>query len=92
MKRRAGVVQLIYHMYANGKGLRAISNHLNKAGYSTKRNRHFSINGVAQILDNVVYNGKISWLKVKNWDTKRRKGKNPNPILVEGKHEAIIFG
>lgn len=35
----------------------------------------YPINGVAQILDNVVYNGKISWLKVKNWDTKRRKGK-----------------
>jgi site-specific DNA recombinase len=29
-------------------------------------------------------------LKVENWDTKRRKGKNPNPILVQGKHEAII--
>lgn len=77
-------------MYANGKGLRAISNNLNKVGYRTKRNRHFSINGVAQILDNVVYNGKISWLKVKNRDTKRRKWKNPNPILVEGKHKAII--
>lgn len=89
-EEEAKIIQLIYHMYANGKGLRAISNYLNKAGFRTKRNRHFSINGVAQILDNVVYNGKISWLKVENWDTKRRKGKNPNPILVEGKHEAII--
>lgn len=89
-EKEAEVVQLIYHMYANGKGLRAISNHLNKAGYKTKRNRYFSINGVAQILDNVIYNGKISWLKFENWDSKRRKGKNPNPILVEGKHEPII--
>ncbi|MHA6250317.1 recombinase family protein [Oceanobacillus sp. CAU 1775] len=89
-EKEAEVVQLIYHMYANGKGLRAISNHLNKAGYRTKRNRYFSINGVAQILDNVIYNGKISWLKFENWDSKRRKGKNPNPILVEGKHEPII--
>ncbi|WP_238343484.1 recombinase family protein [Gracilibacillus saliphilus] len=56
MKRKQKVVQLIYHMYTDGKGLRAISNHLNKAGYMTKR----------------------------------RKGKNPNPILVERKHEAII--
>lgn len=77
-------------MYADGKGLRAISNYLNKVGYKTKRDRHFSTNGVATILDNVIYNGKISWLKVENWDTKRRKGKNPNPIFVEGKHEAII--
>ncbi|WP_206207675.1 recombinase family protein [Virgibacillus indicus] len=86
----AEVVKLIYHMYADGKGLRAISNHLNRAGYKTKRNRQFSINGVAQILDNVIYSGKISWLKVENWDTKRRRGKNPNPIVVDGKHEAII--
>jgi site-specific DNA recombinase len=89
-EREAEVVQLIFQMYANGKGLRAISNHLNKAGYKTKRNRYFSINGVAQILDNVIYIGKISWLKFENWDSKRRKGKNPNPILVEGKHESII--
>jgi site-specific DNA recombinase len=86
----AELVQLIYQMYADGKGLRAISNHLNKSGYKTKRNKHFSINGVAQILDNVVYNGKISWLKVENWETKRRKGKNLNPIVVEGKHQAIV--
>src|SRR5699024_2476879 len=89
-EKEAEVVQLIFRMYANGKGLRAISNHLNKAGYKTKRNRYFSINGVSQILDNVIYNGKISWLKFENWDSKRRKGKNPNPILVEGKHEPII--
>ncbi|WP_146553785.1 recombinase family protein [Rummeliibacillus sp. SL167] len=89
-EKEAEVVQLIFHMYANGKGLRAISNHLNKAGYKTKRNRYFSINGVAQILDNVIYIGKISWLKFENWDSKRRKGKKPNPILVEGKHEPII--
>ena len=88
--KEAEVVKLIYKLYAQGKGLRAISNYLNKAGYKTKRNRHFSINGVAQILDNVIYNGKISWLKFENWDTKRRKGKNPNPIVVDGKHEAII--
>lgn len=86
----ARIVQLIFESYLSGKGLKAIANLLNKAGYRTKRNRFFSINGVAQILDNPVYNGKISWLKVENWDTKRRKGKNPNPILVEGKHQAII--
>ncbi|MFD1637627.1 recombinase family protein [Evansella tamaricis] len=89
-QKEAEIVQLIYQLYANGKGLKAIANHLNKAGYRTKRNRHFSINGVATILDNVIYNGKISWLKVENWDTKRRRGKNPNPILVEGQHKAIV--
>lgn len=89
-QNEAKIVQLIYQLYANGKGLKAIANHLNKVGYRTKRNRLFSINGIAQILDNTTYNGKISWLKVENWDSKRRRGKNPNPILVKGQHEAII--
>ncbi|WP_246483862.1 recombinase family protein [Heyndrickxia vini] len=39
---------------------------------------------------NPIYNGKIRWLQIENWDKKRRRGKNPNPILVAGKHEAII--
>ncbi|GAE47831.1 recombinase family protein [Mesobacillus boroniphilus] len=86
----AKIVQHIFQLYADGKGLKAITNHLNKAGYRTKRNRHFSINGIATILDNHIYIGKIRWLKVENWDKKRRRGKNPNPILVDGKHEAII--
>ncbi len=86
----AQLVTYIFNMYAEGKGLKAIANHLNKSGYRTKRNKHFSINGIATILDNHVYNGKIRWLQVENWDTKRRKGKNPNPILVKGKHTAII--
>lgn len=89
-EQEAKVVQLIYEQYLSGKGLKAIANLLNKTGHRTKRNCLFSINGVAQILDNPVYNGKISWLKVEDWDTKRRIGKKPNPILVEGKHRAII--
>ncbi|MFD2215335.1 recombinase family protein [Metabacillus endolithicus] len=89
-KEEAKVVKLIYTLYSQGKGLKAIANQLNKNGYRTKRDRHFSINGMATILDNPVYNGKISWLKVENWDKKRRRGRNDNPILVEGQHEAII--
>ncbi len=89
-KEEAEVVKQIFTLYAQGKGLKAIANQLNKNGYRTKRDRHFSINGVATILDNPVYNGKISWLKVENWEKKRRRGRNDNPILVEGQHEAII--
>ncbi|WP_440897433.1 recombinase family protein [Amphibacillus sp. Q70] len=89
-QREAKIVKLIFQLYADGKGLKAIANHLNKAGFRTKRNHHFSIHGVAQILDNVIYNGKISWMKVEDWDKKRRKGKNSNPIIAQGKHEPII--
>ncbi|MCF6139086.1 recombinase family protein [Pseudalkalibacillus berkeleyi] len=88
--KEAEVVRMIFNLYAEGKGLKAIANHLNKAGYRTKRNRHFSINGIATILDNPVYNGKIRWLQVENWDKKRRRGKNSNPIIVDGNHQAII--
>jgi site-specific DNA recombinase len=88
--KEAEVVQLIFTLYTEGKGLKAMANNLNKAGYITKHGKHFSINGIATILDNTVYNGKIQWLQVENWDKKRRRGKNANPILVEGKLEAII--
>lgn len=88
--KEAETVQLIFTIYADGKGLKAIANHLNKAGYRTKHGKLFSINGIATILDNPIYVGKIRWLQVENWDKKRRRGKNANPILVEGKHEAII--
>ncbi|WP_417898457.1 recombinase family protein [Bacillus haimaensis] len=88
--KEAEIVQLIFILYAEGSGLKAIANHLNKARYRTKRGKHFSINGIATILDNPIYNGKIRWLQVVNWDKKRRRGKNVNPILVEGKHEVII--
>src|SRR5690606_21844793 len=81
---------MIFEMYASGKGLKAIANYLIKLGYRTKKGRYFSINRIATILDNVIYNGKISWLKVENWDTKRRKGKNPDPVIVKGQHKAII--
>jgi site-specific DNA recombinase len=88
--KEAEIVQLIFTLYAEGKGLKAIANHLNKAGYRTKREKHFSINGIATILDNPLYIGKIRWLQVENWDKKRRRGKNAIPIVVDGKHESII--
>jgi site-specific DNA recombinase len=87
--KEAEIVEFIFTLYAEGKGLKAIANQLNKAGYRTKHDKHFSINGIATILDNPIYNGKIRWLQVENWD-KKRSGKNTNPILVEGKHEAVI--
>lgn len=88
--KEAEIVQLIFTLYAEGKGLKAIANHLNNAGHRTKHSKLFSINGIATILDNQVYSGKIRWLQVENWDKKRRRGKNPVPIIVEGKHDAII--
>lgn len=89
-EKEAEVVRIIFTEYAQGKGLKAVANKLNKSGYKTKRGRLFSINGIAQILDNPMYIGKIRWMRMNDWNTKRRKGKNPNPIIVDGNHKAII--
>ncbi|WP_408639066.1 recombinase family protein [Romboutsia faecis] len=43
-----------------------------------------------EILKNPVYIGKIRYNLRQDWNEKRRKNINPNPILVEGEHEAII--
>lgn len=89
-EKEAEIVKLIFTEYAKGKGLKAVANQLNKAGYTTKKGRLFSINGIAQILDNPMYRGKIRWMSLQDWETKRRKGKNPNPIIVNGVHPRII--
>ncbi|WP_277674265.1 recombinase family protein [Piscibacillus halophilus] len=46
--KEAEIVELIFNLYAEGKGLKAIANHFNKAGHRTKRGRHFTINGMLQ--------------------------------------------
>jgi site-specific DNA recombinase len=89
-KNEAEIVRMIFTEYAQGKGLKAVANLINKSGFTTKKGRLFSINGVAQILDNPMYIGKIRWMRLQNWETNRRKGKNPNPIIVNGLHQPII--
>ena len=88
--KEAEIVRTIFKEYAQGKGLKAIANKLNKSGYTTKKQRLFSIGGIASILDNPMYIGKIRWNQMEDWDTKRRKGKNLNPIIVDGIHSSII--
>ncbi|QDH21224.1 recombinase family protein [Saccharibacillus brassicae] len=86
----AQLIQKIFNYYADGKGLKAITNELNGVGYRSKHGRPFSVNTIKTILSNPLYTGKIRFNKQEDWNTKRRKGTNPNPILVKGIHEAII--
>ncbi|WEE36060.1 zinc ribbon domain-containing protein [Lactiplantibacillus paraplantarum] len=37
-----------------------------------------------------MYVGKVRYAQFRNWEKKRRNGKNDKPLLVDGKHEAII--
>lgn len=86
----AALVRRIFEHYADGQGLKAITNTLNKSNYKTKMGRAFSVTTIKGILFNPLYIGKIRYNKQQDWNTKRRKGTNPAPIIVDGEHEAII--
>ena len=86
----AVVVRKIFEMYAAGKGFRAIANQLNREGHKTKKDNTFGSDSIREIITNPVYVGMVRYNRFEGWSEKRRRGKNPNPILTEGKHEAII--
>jgi site-specific DNA recombinase len=86
----AEVVRTIFKMYSEGNGYKAIANQLNKFGHTTKRGNAFSVNAIKDILRNPVYVGKIRYNVLQNWSEKRRRHKNPKPLIVDGIHEAII--
>lgn len=86
----AETVRLIYELYASGKGYKAIVNQINKMGYKTKLGNAFSVAQLKTILTNPVYIGKVRFNVRRDWNEKRRHNINPNPIISEGIHEAII--
>lgn len=90
VEKEALIVKRIFDEYASGKGYRAIANALNKDGYRTKKNNPFDISAVKYILTNIVYIGKVRYLRYTGWNEKRRRGFNPNPIIADGKHTPII--
>ena len=89
-EEEAVIVRKIYQDYANGKGYRAIANDLNRLGYHTVKGNSFSTVAIKDILMNKTYGGYLEYAKYVNWEEKRRKGKNPQPIVVEGTHEPIV--
>lgn len=89
-KSEAEIVKYIFQEYSKGKGYRAIANDLNKRGLLTVKSNTFSTVAVKDILKNKTYGGYLEYAKYVNWEEKRRKGKNPQPIVVEGEHEPII--
>lgn len=89
-QEEANIVKTIFDMYAKGNGYKAIANALNKQGYKSKKNNDFSVATIREILRNPIYIGKIRYNVRQNWNEKRRKNINPDPIIVDGEHEAII--
>ena len=99
-KEEAEVVKMIYDLYLNKhKGLGFIAKHLNDRGYRKTVNKNtklplFSSHNIKLILDNPVYQGKISYgrrttEKVKG-SHKKKVVKQKDYILVDGLHDAII--
>lgn len=90
IEEEAEIVRMIFELYASGRGLRSLVNHINQLGYKTKKGNMFAIATIKEILQNPIYIGKIRYNRMQNWNEKRRKGKNSNPIIVDGEHEPII--
>ncbi|MDR7871337.1 MAG: recombinase family protein [Tissierellaceae bacterium] len=90
VEKQAEIVRMIFNMYSEGKGYKAITNYINKLGYKTVRGNSFAVNGVRDILNNPTYIGMIRFNKYVDYSTKKRKGLNEDYILVEGQHEAIV--
>ncbi len=90
VEKEEETVRMIFRLYSEGRGYKAIANELNKLGYRSVRGNYFSINAIKEILNNPTYVGMIRFNRYVDYSSKRRKGANENHILVEGKHKAII--
>lgn len=89
-EKESMTVRRIFELYSEGHGYKATVNRVNKEGHKSKRGNNFSTATIKEILKNPVYIGKIRYNVRQDWNEKRRRNINPNPILVDGEHEAII--
>lgn len=83
----AELVQMIFEQYRIGRGLKAITNHLNGAGYTTKRNKPFSTASIRGILTNVNYIGQIRYTVHKKFTG---VSNDHFKQVIQGTHEPII--
>lgn len=83
----APIVQEVFRKYLDGVGMRTISVELNERGIKTRRGNKFENRNIEYMLNNVVYIGKIRWTPT---GKVRRDYHNPDTVIVDGHHEAII--
>jgi site-specific DNA recombinase len=94
----AKIVKLIYDWFTSPSriGVSSIRNRLNDMRVPTRKGGPWSDETVRSILTNPVYIGKIRWLgrpqvkRIVNGEVVRRRPRADEPIIVDGKHEAII--
>lgn len=83
----AALVRSIFERFISGQGLFPIAKWLNEMGVKTHRGNRFENRTIEYILRNPVYIGKMRWNPT---GRTRRAFDNPNIILADGEHEAII--
>ncbi|MCE5286070.1 MAG: recombinase family protein [Pelosinus sp.] len=86
----AAIITKIFDLYVSGRGFRSIANQLNHEGCKTKKGNAFATDSIREIITNPIYIGMVRYNRFENWSEKHRRGKNTKPIMVQGKHEAII--
>lgn len=93
----ANIVKSIFNWYVNENiGTMAIAHKLNDMGLKSPGGKVWTSDPVRRILENPIYIGLVRWntrtstLIVENGEFKKIRPKNPEYILVKGRHEAII--
>lgn len=84
----AFIVREAFNLYVSGKGFKTIAHQFNRSGYKTKRGQ--ALTSIRTIITNPAYAGLIRFNKQQDWNEKKRKGTNPEPIIVVGEHDPII--
>lgn len=88
---QAEIIKTIFDLYVNkNMGYKAIAIYLNERNIHTANNIKWDVATIREKLKNPIYIGYISWNKLQNYSTQRRRNKNDNPVYVKGQHEAII--
>lgn len=96
-EKEAEVVRLVFDMYGNQNlGLSNIVYRLDAAGYRTREGRTWGRTTVRQILENIVYIGKIRYGYnkethiVQDHEVIKKRQRSQEYEIIDGKHEAII--
>lgn len=90
------IIKMIFDLFLEGLGTVALANYLMKEEIKTREGNYFSPNYIRSILTNQHYIGKLVWGKRKtikvleNGKIVKKNITNENPIIVDGKHDAII--
>lgn len=86
----AHIVRMIFDLYENGAGVRAIALKLSNMGVKTKRGNPPDNRFVEYILKNPFYIGQIRWSDNRANNKKRYRNNPEGTYTYKGKHEPII--